>query len=279
MQSPAASNSTASEKKSALGGFHLLPKSLQSNPELDMTVFTEMSETASGSTPPSAKSPVYYVAQADGFNELGDHIAGEKNLPPAHMDYFVRKALAAGGFEPVPSVEKRPSLMILYRWGSYHAVSAENSSDLPDFADNQTLERARLVGGKKLVAEMAHTMEWGESLLDNTPKKQYLREQAFASCYYVILFAYDYEEMVHGKRRLRWRTNMTVDTRGVSLRETLPVLISSAAPYLGREMREPAITSRQLSRNEKIEIGPTTVLEDDNPGAPKPSGPSADPAH
>lgn len=231
-----------------------------------MTVFTEMSDPTKGASP-STEHPIYYVAQADGFSELGEHIAGEKNLPPAHLDYFIRKALTAAGFAPVPSVEKRPSLMILYRWGTYHALSAENSSALPDYADDRTLERARLVGGKKLVAEMAHTLEWGESLLDDTTKKQYFREQAFGSCYYVILFAYDYEEIVRGHRRLCWRTNMTVDTRGVSLRETLPVLIASSAPYLGREMSEPAITSRTLSRNEKIEIGPATVLKDEENSA------------
>jgi hypothetical protein len=146
--------------------FSLLPKSLQANPVLDMTVFTEMTADGRKLQPPSSDNPVYYVAQADGFHQLGAQVAGEKPPPAAHMDYFVRKALHEAGYRSVPSPEVRPSLMILYRWGSHNNMGEQMSSDFPDFADADTLERARLVGGKKLVSEMARIMEWGETMLD-----------------------------------------------------------------------------------------------------------------
>lgn len=243
-------------------GFTLLPKSFQKNPMLDMVVFTELTPLGRKHAPPTAENPVYYVAQPGGFRQQGANVAGEIPPPSGHMDYFVRRALAAGGYRPVPSPEVRPALFISYHWGTHNSLQGQMSEDFPLAADADVLDRARMVGGLQLVKEIDRQKEFGETILDEHDEKmRYLKDQAVNSCYFVVLYAYEYDAMVRGERHLCWRTSMTVGASGVSVRETLPPLIASSAPFLGRETPDPAITSRTLRGREKIEIGPLITLE------------------
>jgi hypothetical protein len=252
--------------------FSLLPKSFQVNPLLDMTVFTEMTADGRKLPRPTADKPVYYVAQPEGFQEEGMSIAGDVPPPPAHMDYFVRRALASSHYRSVPSPEVRPTLLIKYRWGTNNSVQGAESEDFQKFFEGDTIDRARMVGGRKLVQEIRRRSDHGSSFLDDDDTFRYLQDQATNSCYFVVLLAFDYEAMMQGERRLYWRTNMTVGTEGVSLRETLPPLIASAAPFFGRETAEPAITTRALRGRGKVEVGPLTKIDDpealDAPAAP-----------
>jgi hypothetical protein len=248
------------ERKGNPSAFSLFPKALQTSPMLDMTVFTEMTGAGREIPAPSAERPVYYVAQPDGFKQLGAAVGGEKPPSAAHMDYFIRKALAAAGYRSVPSTEIRPTLLIRYYWGTHNVLGEQMSSDFPDFADDDALERARLVGGRNLVREMARVMESGETIAERDETKDYLKTQAFNDLYFVVVHAYDYEASVRGKRVLYWKTSMTVNAGGVSVRESLPPLVASGAPFLGRETKEVAITSKRLQRKEKVEIGEETIL-------------------
>ena len=272
---PAAGPSGSSSALPAKGkpipsSFSLLPRSLQPQPLLDMTVFTELRAAGRKMGLPTGQTPMYYVAVSDGFHQGGQSVANEKPPTPQAMDRLVRRALASAGYQSLPSSDVRPSLLIVYRWGSHNAASADYTSEMPEFANTEVLERARLVGGRDLVKEMAQTMEHGEFLQQQNDKKDYLKSQAFSSCYFVVLFAYDYEASLQGERRLCWRTNMTVASSGVSMRETIGPLIASAVPFLGREMVEPEITSRLLRSRATVEIGEATVVESEDSSRPKP---------
>jgi hypothetical protein len=59
---------------------------------------------------------------------------------------------------------------------------------------------------------------------------------------------------------------MTVAAQGVSQDQTLPTLITSAAPFFGKEMSEPAILTKRAVREGQVEIGTATVV--DGPTAP-----------
>lgn len=240
--------------------FNLFPKSLQSNPELDMTVYTELTEFGRQLTPPTPEKPVYYVAQPKGYSQLGLSVAGEKPPSLAQIDYLVRKALLKNGYRSVRSEQDRPSISIEYRWGTFNAFGPELSEDFRNFADSDVLDRARLVGGPKLVSRLARSMEWGETFVDREDRMEFFKEQAYNSIYFVVVQAFDYDALMRGQKRLLWRTNMTVNSGGVSIKETLPPLIAGAAPFLGKETAEPEITSAKLWRKEKIEIGPATVI-------------------
>ena len=161
------------------------------------------------------------------------------------------------------------------------------------------LERAALMGGKAFAADLKRALageilnvqtnyDSGQQFLpespafgapihtfieNNGPLVSHLVEEAFHSCYFVVASAYDYAAVGQGKKRLLWRTKMTVDAQGVNMQETLVPLITSAAPYFGKDMTEAAVTTKRISREGRVEIGTPTVVED------KPAPKNAEPAN
>jgi hypothetical protein len=150
------------------------------------------------------------------------------------------------------------------------------------------IERAALVAGAKFAKEVDYR-QMGSGIgppeedpaspfnrfRNNNEKLMYFVEESFSSCYFVIASAYDYAAMSKGNKLLLWRTKMTVNSLGISMTESLPSLIVSAGPYLGREMSEAAIISKQISREGHVRIGTPTVVDDsakppvNDPTAPK----------
>lgn len=64
---------------------------------------------------------------------------------------------------------------------------------------------------------------------------------------------------------------MTVDSRGVAMRDTLPGLILNAGKYLGVDMPEAATMTKRLQRDTTVKLGPLEVEEYlDKPVAPPP---------
>ncbi len=92
------------------------------------------------------------------------------------------------------------------------------------------------------------------------PQVEHLVEESFGTCYFVIASAYDYTDLSQGRRRLLWRTKMTVNAEGVAMQQTLPTLVISAGKYFGREMDGAATISRRLLKGE-VEVGTPTVVE------------------
>lgn len=279
--------------------FSLLPKSLQKNPDLDLTVITEVTDEGKKLPPASPDHPAYYVAQAAGLVQVGDTYGNEKTLRPDEVEHLLKKALAANGYLPAAPAAQPPSLVVTYLWGSDNLLSPDESRSADQVARN-ILDRAALVGGKKFAKELADLFAQADAMTSfsssgsigssddssgdttgaaplsplastnfsnpvnlfklRSAKNEFLVDQAADDCYYVVASAYDYATMAKGQRKLLWRTRMTVNSKGVSQVQSLPTLIASAAPFLGREMAEPEILTRR-AKEEQITIGTPTVVE------------------
>ena len=100
-----------------------------------------------------------------------------------------------------------------------------------------------------------------EQFLRSDPQVEHLIEESFSSCYFVIASAYDYAELGQGRRKLLWRTKMTVNSDGVALKDTLPTLVITAGRYFGRDMNGAATVSRRLMSEGEVQIGTPTVVE------------------
>ena len=46
------------------------------------------------------------------------------------------------------------------------------------------------------------------------------------------------------------------------MRESLPTLIATSAPYLGRDMKDAEIVSKRVIREGRVEVGTPTVIEE-----------------
>jgi hypothetical protein len=284
--------------------FSLLPKSLQKNPRLDLTVITEMTEDGKKLPPVSPEKPAYYITQSAGYHQMGQPPGGEKTLPQEDVEKILARSLAANGYLAAQPPTQPPSLLIIYTWGSDSLLvegDDENPSLSPDAVMRNVLDRAALVGGEKFAKELlqlfteadamatavpTHMAPGGQSPMTpemmafanpvnlfklRSPKNEFLVEQSAEDVYYVVASAYDYRSAANNQKRLLWRTRMTVGAQGVSQEQTLPTLIGSAAPYFGREMLESEIMTRRVMPEGRVEIGTPVVVE---PTAPKPPVPT-----
>jgi len=247
------------------GEFHVnwLPKAFTSNPTLEMTVFSEL--TAYGRTLPEATAaqPVHFIAHDEGYHPMGD-IIGEHPPVPAEFERSVYAALAERGYLPASDAAHPPGLALFFFWGSHNALDLDQAQMLPDLNIKQILERARLVGGRAYTRKLAQEIGLGSSILDHSAKQDYLRYQAVHDLYYVVLSAYDFASVSRGERRLAWRTTMTVNANGVSMKETLPVLVASGSFYFGRDSGEPVAIRRDVHRG-AVKLGPLHILEENVP--------------
>ena len=277
--------------------FSLLPKSLQKNPRLDLTVITEMTEAGKKRPPVSAATPAYFVAQSGGFHQLGHPPGNEKSLSAEQVEKILTHSLAANGYLPAQPPGLMPTIAVMFVWGS-HNLLVEGDADNPSLSGNMIarnlLDRAALVGGEKFAKEMLTLFEQADSMAlaapTSTPpggqpvmgaaqmefmnpvnlfklrnsKNEFLVDQTANDVYYVVASAYDYASVTKKQRVLLWRTRMTVADAGVSQEQTLPTLIASAAPYFGKDMPEPEILSKRAVRDGTVEVGTPTVVE---PGA------------
>jgi hypothetical protein len=245
--------------------FSLLPKAFQRNPTLDMTVNTEVTDFGRLFRAVTPSNPAYYVAQSAGFRQWGSQSGGEKTPPAAELERAMKKSLAANGYLSADEPAQRPSIVLVYYWGSHNKLDRETAANFPELAAKYQLERATLVGGKKYAAQIAYQMEWGSSPADNTTVKEYLRYQAADDLYFVVASAYDYGSAARNEKKLLWRTTMTVNSVGVNMMESITPLIATGAPFFGRETKEPEIAARRISRDGRVEIGESKVINDQVP--------------
>ncbi len=279
----------------------LLPKAFQKNPDLQLTIITEVSLFGKKLPPGEKDHPIYYVARNSGYRAYG-RVPVQKRLSESDIDKLLQRSLANSGYLPADA-QHQPSLLITYFWGtSYLPDSDINGVFYTDPRPN-ILERAVLVGGTKFAADLASALRQSADVQDASsthlspgdggtnlgaaqavaimnalddpvkrfqdanPKSEFLLTQSTSDCYYVIASAFDYHSVAVNHRELVWRTRMTVAAQGVGQDLALPTLIAAAGPYFGKDMAESQIIRRLAVRDGTVGVGAPTVVE---PPASKP---------
>jgi hypothetical protein len=242
-------------------GFSLIPNAFSKNPLLTMTVFTDV--TPYGRTLPAAtkEAPVYFAVHDLGMRTMGEELAGQLSPAPEHLQRTLFDALAAGNYQPAPE-GKQAGLLLVYYWGSHYAMDRDQVEAFSVVHQQKVMERAMLVGGPAYRRQIRNEIEFGYTFADRTPRKSFLINQISSDLYFVVVSAYDYAELAAGRRKLAWRTTMTVGTNGVAMRDGLPPLIMTAAGYFGHETAEPIAMSRRARRG-TVTLGPLYVVADD----------------
>lgn len=289
---PAAGPKPEPEKEKSEWVFSILPKSLQKNPLLELTVITEMTEAGKKLPPVSTQQPAFFEAVSGGFRQLGDAPGDEKSLSAEQIEKVLTRALAPNGYQPAHLPEHPPSLLIVYTWGGHYRKDDSDPAVSGNAVARNILDRASLVGGEKFAAELLRLFEQAEATGMSDPsslpssadsqavitrelaefanpvamfrrasvKNEFLLDQTANDIYYVVASAYDYRLAVTEHRRvLLWRTRMTVASQGVSQEQTLPTLVTTAAPYFGKDMAESAILSKRV-REGTVEVGTPVVV-------------------
>ncbi len=287
---------TPSKRNKSQWVFSLLPKAFQKNPQLDLTVITEMTDAGKKLPPVSSAQPAYVELFAAGYHSLGEQIGNEKPFPEKEITELMEKSLRSSGYLPAKRPEHPPSLLIIYTWGT-HNLLKEADPDNPSLSGTAVvrnlLDRAALVGGAKFAAELRKRFDQADSMAlasgvslasngDNAgsavaggtsdllnpinlfrrenEKNEVLLDQATNDVYYVVASAYDYASATAAKRTLLWRTRMTVAAAGISQDQSVPTLVLTAGPYFGKDMPDPEVLTKRAIPDGNVEVGTPIVV-------------------
>lgn len=253
--------------------FELLPKSMQRNPQLDMTVSCQLTEYGRTVAPATPEHPVYYLSQYAGLQEYGELIGGRFRMDQKYLDQLFTRSLSTNGYLPAVDDMHRPTLILIYQWGSFYAMSNEDRRIFPLLAFRQDSQRAALVRGFRPVGSRAqgNRNTYGGEFFGSVSRSyesEFLSYQSRHDLYFAVVSAYEYAALAKGEHKLVWRATLTVNGEGVSMEESLPPLVLTAGTTFGRDTGGARIVSRRVRRS-SVTLGPLIILENDVPDPEK----------
>jgi hypothetical protein len=264
--------------RSAGGLLGSLLRPFDPNPDMEMTVITEMTDEGRKLPLVSREHPAYYQAHSSGDHEMGDLVNHEQTMPTEEVGPLLTRGLAVNGYRPALLPEHPPSLLVIYLWGTHNKIIADSPEET---TFNQVfinvVDRAMLVGGGKFAGEVTGLIRQIQDIkmakmdvlippaIDSfkarNPNNEQLLNLTLSDVFYVVASAFDYQSVANGRPILLWRTRMTVMSQGVQMKKAVPAVVASAGKYFGREMTEPAIIHHSATPEGKVEVGTPTVVD------------------
>lgn len=234
--------------------FNLLPRAFQNNPQFEMTIKCALTAYGHTFAPATPSNPVYYVIQDAGRLQLGERM--DRETVPENLDKMLIRALSTNGYLPAEGTAHRPSLLLIYRWGSSYAMDHEAQLSNIMLHYLQSRKRSELIG------EGYYTrpgLNYYSRDPFNSPESN---TQALNSLYFATITAYDHDSVARGKPEQVWRTYLTANAQGVSMSEALPALVLTAGTSFGRDTHGAQFVTRRAFRG-KVEMAPLVILPDE----------------
>lgn len=225
-------------------------------PGPDVLVVSDVGREGRAFAPPTAESPAYYVLLGSLERDLGASVAGEKMPPKDVLERKVVDALATQHYLPTAVGGPRPSLALVISYGTANPEihEWENFDSGTGESSTQSLflnrrEIALLVGAHKISHRLPGSSEVAE-----------INQAASDDRIYVFVAAMDAEALRQKKKRLVWRTSMSIPSIRTNLPASLDVLLASAAPHFGRDSGTPLFVDDVDRRQGEVIIDPTEVI-------------------
>jgi hypothetical protein len=219
----------------AVGVAPLASAGLFSN-NIDMLV---VAETPNGAAMPQG-APLSYAAFDGGYIEAGDPIAGDTAPTPDQVSQSLRAALANQGYQASSS----PSVVIIYHWGVLRIDRRQIR--VPYGIKSNQEARIELVSTRQLGAEVENSVLLREKSGQMNPDAASTRilggpaqtvvEDSRQPRIFVIVSAYDYQDLAHRDAKLLWRVKLSAREQSGEMDEVIPALIAGGAPYFGRNL-------------------------------------------
>ncbi len=230
--------------------------------EVEVTVNTDVTPAGAKLPPASPGHPVYYLGVSMGYRDLGGIIAGDKLPSEKTMDTWVARALAKQGYLPADA-KHPPTEIVVFTWGSLYVNWFTGNPDFP-----QQMNRGQMLqfmGGEKLgLVSRFPTfpdMELAPELTLLKPSAQKIRTASSGDLYMAALLGYDLQAALHKKAVLLWRTRIACPSRGLVMADTLPKMITIAAPLIARETAVPEWIRASDVYKPVVKIGNPVVEE------------------
>jgi hypothetical protein len=250
--------------------------------DVEVIVNTDITPEGAKLPPASTEHPIYYFGVSLGYRDLGGFIAGDKLPSKETMYSWIAKALAKQGYLPADAAHP-PTQVMAFAWGSLYVRWFFGNPDMPIQMNRGGM--LRFIGGEKmgLISKYPTMPE-----IEFVPELHYLQPAAerFLTAgrddlYMAVLLGYDLQAALHKERRLLWRTRIACPSRGLVMADTLPTMVSIAAPLIARETKVPAwirasdkytpvITIGDPVVEEYLSSGPLPIVDESNSQSGKP---------
>lgn len=228
--------------------------------ELEVIVNTDVTPEGATIPPASLEHPVFYLGTSVGYRDFGGIIAGDKTPSDKIMHYWLAKALAKQGYFPA-NAEHSPTQIVAVAWGSLYP----QYSWYPELS-LQTNQRQllRFIGGEKMGLLSKNSVTPYEAEPELTPLRpdadKYLGA-ASDDLYVAVLMGFDFHAAQNKRAHILWRTQIACPSRGFVMADTLPKMISIAAPLIAHQTETPAWVRASDRYKPSIKIGDLVVRE------------------
>jgi len=243
---------------SALQGFAFLDFLLDRTPTL--IINTNLTDEGRKLPEASPKNPVYISAMSMGYEDFGNSVAGVKPPPEEQMKKILTKILRDRGYYAATKAHP-PTQLVTASWGTYfqsRGPSLTANGQLLKFMGGDKLDlmweaQSTMAGGMLDPRVLLRGMRDGESGL--------IMDMAYGSVYLLSVKAFDLEiyRSTH-KVVMLWETNIACPADGLDVAETLPVMVASAGPMLGKETKRPEWFDEVDKHKAKVTIGEAEMV-------------------
>lgn len=252
---------------------HWLPSGAQAGvldwlfPKHDVQVITVTDTTPAGALRrrASAVNPVYYIAVNAGYREVGGMVAGEKVPVKEEVLKTMAKVLGKQGYLPA-TAEHPASLLMLWTWGTMNTDRMFMGGDDTEGRQVNRRQLLRFMGAYKLglISKEGSALQdelSSAGMMFKDAPSELISDMASEDLYIAAIAAYDHAAAVRGQKELLWTTKISCPSRGLSLPETLPVMLALAGPNIGRETLRPVVVTATEKFKTEVSIGDPTVVE------------------
>jgi hypothetical protein len=227
----------------------------------DVIVVTDATKEGRALTPPTPRSPVYFLGRSLGC-KLGS-LRGDELPDDKTMNQFVAQVLAKQGYLSAAGGAHEPALFVIVQWGYLQP----GSGDLLWFLGYNPAD--------DIAAPSFPGMLGPEVFLRNfrSHSVETILGDANDPIYGIIVTAFEYKSAKTTKPIIYWQTRIGLPANGKSMAQALPTMILAAGPTIGRETTTPTLRDADDVREGRVTLGKLNILGiEEKPVSARPAG-------
>ena len=213
---------------------------------------------------PSKDNPVTYMIFIGQRRDMGATIAGIKAPSKEEIENIIHRTMKSQGFVPRAFGEEIPDIFVVYTYGSAYVPTdpsegIEFDEETGEFSGQTAVpdtigerEMFALAGGAKVLQNGANRLE-----------VEAVQDAAEIDRLFIMIAAVNGPKYHAGEKEVMWRTRISIPSRGYNLPNFLDLMIETAGPYLATETNLPVTLREEDRRETNVEIGETTVVEEE----------------
>lgn len=222
---------------------------------------------------PQPGKPIRYAIAGNYESDIGSPVAGEPRANAAAVEVEVTKVLATQGFIKTKVGEPLPAIALLITWGSAVLDASDmavlplpgriggNAPDPNNPLDPNVAPATQLVSfNGRQISQLVGADKASNGAVDPGTLAE-INSAAADNRVYIFIVAFDMEAMAKKKeKKMLWRTRISIPSIRHSLPDSLGVMLTSAAPFLGRELAAPVFIGEADRRKAEVQMGTPYVV-------------------